>query len=190
MEIDGDELADSANEMSGRAKRRKKRLSAYEVSEVIVERGIKTLTELQALAFEQKKEEKIDLAEFLITRTPRAVADILNSAWEIEGAQEKLLRARKTRIELLQEAKNWQCIEGCNGEWLICAEEVLNNNCVPVGLFRDAVMDLLCKGRGKYRNIMIVGPANCAKTFLLNPLTVIYNTFCNPASGSFAWVGV
>ena len=91
VEIDGDELADSANETSGRAKRRKKRLSAYEVSEVIVERGIKTLTELQALAFEQKKEEKIDLAEFLITRTPRAVANILNSAWEIEGAQEKLL---------------------------------------------------------------------------------------------------
>ena len=37
---------------------------------------------------------------------------------------------------------------------------------------------------------MIIGLANYAKTFLLNPFTVIYNTFCNPASGSFAWVGV
>ena len=51
-------------------------------------------------------------------------------------------------------------------------------------------MTALEKGRGKYRNIMIIGPANCAKTFLLKPLSVIYNTFCNPATGSFAWVGV
>ena len=32
-------------------------------------------------------------------------------------------------------------------------------------------------------------PSNCGKTFLLNPLTNIYNTFCNPASTTFAWVG-
>jgi len=37
---------------------------------------------------------------------------------------------------------------------------------------------------------MIVGTANCGKTFLLNPLTEMYHTFCNPASGSFAWIGV
>ena len=36
---------------------------------------------------------------------------------------------------------------------------------------------------------MIVGAANCGKTFLLNPLNVIYNTFSNPACTSFAWVG-
>jgi hypothetical protein len=37
---------------------------------------------------------------------------------------------------------------------------------------------------------MIVGPANCGKTFLLQPLTNIYKAFSNPATGSFAWVGV
>lgn len=36
---------------------------------------------------------------------------------------------------------------------------------------------------------MIIGVANCGKTFLLNPLNVIYNTFSNPASTSFTWVG-
>ncbi len=71
---------------------------------------------------------------------------------------------------------------------MMCAEEVLHNNGVAVEAFREAVMELLVKGRGKYRNLMVVGPANCAKTFLLNPLTVIYNTFCNPASGSFVWI--
>lgn len=37
---------------------------------------------------------------------------------------------------------------------------------------------------------MITGPANCGKTFILKPLTLLFDTFCNPASGSFAWVGV
>jgi hypothetical protein len=34
-----------------------------------------------------------------------------------------------------------------------------------------------------------VGERNCGKSFLLCPLTLIFNTFCNPASGSFNWVG-
>ena len=36
---------------------------------------------------------------------------------------------------------------------------------------------------------MIAGVANCGNMFLLNPLNVIFNTFSNPASTSFAWVG-
>jgi len=142
------------------------------------------------LAFEQKEEGKTDLAEFLLTRIPRAVADILNSAWEIEGAQEKLNRAMKSRMDILREARERECVLGCNGEWLSCAIEILHNNGVPVGIFSEAVTDLLTKGRGKYRNIMIVGAADCGKTFLLNPLTEMYHTFCNPASGSFAWIGM
>ena len=36
----------------------------------------------------------------------------------------------------------------------------------------------------------LTGPANCGKTFILNPLNVVYKTFSNPASTSFAWIGV
>ena len=36
---------------------------------------------------------------------------------------------------------------------------------------------------------MICGPANCGKTFMFQALSSIYNTFTNPASGTFAWVG-
>ena len=46
------------------------------------------------------------------------------------------------------------------------------------------------KGRGKWRNLMIAGPANCGKTFLLLPLTTIFKTFSNPATTTFAWIGV
>lgn len=59
-----------------------------------------------------------------------------------------------------------------------------------VGVFREGVSDSLTKGRGTYRNILIVGAANWVKSFLLNALTAIYNTFCNPASGSLACMGV
>ena len=41
----------------------------------------------------------------------------------------------------------------------------------------------------KNRNVMLVWPTNCGKTFLLNPLNMSYNTFTNPASSSFGWVG-
>ena len=148
------------------------------------------MIELQALAFEQKKAGKTDLAEFLINRSPRVIADILSTSWEIEQSSAKLERSKKTRIELLEEAGNSDCVEGCNGERLICAKEILQNNGVPIQLFSRAVKELLLKGRGKNRNLLITGPTNCGKTFLLNPLTVIYHTFCNPATGSFAWVGV
>ena len=56
--------------------------------------------------------------------------------------------------------------------------------------FLEAVKELLEKGRGKGRNILITGPANCGQTFILNPLTKIFKSFCNPTTGSFAWVGV
>ena len=192
-ENDGDdELADgSDDEQPFRLKnKKKKKLSAFDVSQIVKEKGLKTMQELQSLAYEQKKEGKTDLAEFLISRSPRVVADIVNTSWEIEGASAKLSRAKKSRMQLLQEVSNTECVEGCNGQWLLSAMEILENNGISPLFCSTAVKELLLKGRGKNRNILITGHANCSKTFLPNPLTTIYETFCNPATGSFAWVGV
>ena len=68
------------------ASERRKRLTTFEVTEIIVEKNVKSLVELQAFAHQQKKEGKTGLVEFLVNRTPRAVADILNTVWEIENA--------------------------------------------------------------------------------------------------------
>ena len=46
-------------------------MTALEVSQIIVEGNIKSLTELQALVLEQKRGGKIDLAEFLIQCDPQ-----------------------------------------------------------------------------------------------------------------------
>ena len=66
---------------------------------------------------------------------------------------------------------------------------MLIHNGISEVKFARSIVESLDKGQGKYRNVMLVGPTNCGKTFLLNPLNVIYNTFTNPASSSFAWVG-
>ena len=161
-------------------------MSSYELSEIVVAKRIKTRTELLALAREQKLEGKTDIAEFIINRGSKVVAEILESAWEMEDAQKTLERQRKSRLQLLQEARLGECVENCNGDWLVCAREVLERNGVEESYFAEQVYELLDKGRGKYRNIMIVGVANCGKTFLLDPLNVIYETFSNPASTSFA----
>lgn len=91
---------------------------------------------------------------------------------------------------MLKEAKNdGQCCEGCNSKWLLAAEQLLESNGISTNSFCEAVYVALEKGRGKYQNIYIHGPANCGKTFILSPLKSIFNAFCNPATGSFAWMG-
>ncbi|KAK2559142.1 hypothetical protein P5673_018267 [Acropora cervicornis] len=134
----------------------------------------------------KRLEGKCDSAEFIVNRGPRVVAEVLNTAWEMTNAQDKLERSKKTRLELLQEAALGNCVTGCEGKWLTCALEVLQQN---GRTFTGAIRDFLHQGHRKFRNIMICGPANSAKTFILNPLSSVYTTFCNPACMSFAWVG-
>ena len=112
QESDDDKDTDMRTSRRSASTRKRIRLTTFEVTEIIVEKNVKSLVKLQALAHQQKKEGKTDLVEFLVKRTPRAVADILNTTWEIENAADKPARSKKTRLELLQEAKEKQCTEG------------------------------------------------------------------------------
>ena len=47
----------------------------------------------------------------------------------------------------------------------------------------------LIKGTQK-NNILIVGPTNCGKAFLLNPLELIFNAFVNPATTKYSWTNL
>ncbi|CAH3046804.1 unnamed protein product [Porites evermanni] len=179
--------ASSTKRTTAMEKREKGALSTDNCEELT--KNIKSRTELLALAREQKVEGKTDIAEFIVNRGAKVVADVLATTWELENSKDNLERQRKSRIQLLKEVRDGECVQNCSGQWLISAKEVLQGNGVDINYFGHCVHELLQKGRGKYRNLMIVGPANCAKTFLLNPLNVIFNTFSNPASTSFAWVG-
>ena len=92
-------------------------------------------------------------------------------------------------MEILQEFLQEDCVSTCNKKWLTVAKDILQRNSIPEADFTEAVRNLLVKGCGKYRNILLKGPANCGKTFILNPLNSVFHTFSNPATTSFAWVG-
>lgn len=171
-------------------KMKKKRLTPLDVSNIILKKNIKTETELLALAQEQREQGKTDLVEFILNRSPKVTGDILTTTWEMKGAGEKIARSKKSRIDILQQASRSDCVTGCNGDWLRCANEVLEKNGINISCFAQSVRESLTKGRKKHHNVMIVGPANCGKTFLLKPLKIVYHTFCNPATGTFAWVGI
>ena len=117
------------------------------------------------------------------------MAEFLQTTWDMENSQETLQSQKKSQLQLLYDSLHQECVPDCHGQWVTCAKEVLSRNDISVSGFAQSVRTLLEKGRGKHCNIMLIGPTNRAKTFLLNPLNVIYNTFTNPASGSFAWVG-
>ena len=180
----------SRNKGSGKPMKCKKRLSAFELSEIIIQKGIKTRTELLAFANAQKIEGKQDIVEFIVNRGLRVVSEVLNTAWQMTPAQEKLNRSKKSRLELLQDAAEGECVLGCEGQWQACAREVLEQNSICKEAFTNSIKDLLENRRSKFQNLMICGPANSGNTFILILLTSIYDTFCKPASSSFAWVGV
>ena len=131
--------------------------------------------------------ERPTLWSSFLAGTPKALAHLLDTTLKMKCAKEKLARTQKTHMEILTEAFKSICPAGCNGLWLKCAREVLAKNGIDINEFANLVKESLTKGRGKHRNLMIVGPANCGKMFILKPLTQVYATFCNPASGTFAW---
>ena len=90
---------------------------------------------------------------------------------------------------LLEEAGEGDCVNGAMASGDFVLTRSWKRNGIDVELFRTAVKDLLLCGRCKNRNLLLTGRTNCGKSFLLNPLKVIYRTFCNPVTGTYfmAW---
>ena len=85
----------SEEKTKSRSQKRKKRLSSFELSEIIVEKGIQTRTELLAFANNQKVNGKFDIAEFIVNRGPRVVAEIFEYSMGIEKRTGKVRQIKK-----------------------------------------------------------------------------------------------
>ena len=89
------------------------------------------------------------------------------------------MRNQKERLEILRDTMSNACAvnnatgKSCNGLWLQSALETLQNNNISWSYFSELVNSLK-HGRGKVRNLMICGPTNCAKSFILMPKTKIF----------------
>ena len=139
--------------------------------------------------YRQKINGKTDVALYVLNNITKAVK-IVQTSWEMSSAVSDVERQNKTRIQIIQDVLKEDCVAGCGGEWKQRAIETLERNNICPTEFALAIKTALEKGRGKNRNILIVGPTNCGKTFVLKPLCDIFHAFVNPATGSFAWVGV
>ena len=140
--------------------KKRKRLSAYQVAEIVLRKRLQNRTELLAFSNQQRQEGKTDLAEFIVNRGKKAVNEVISTAWEMESAQKTQERLSKTRIELLNDAYQQECTFNTIRDWHNCALQLLANNNIAVDNFAGCVKELLVKGRGKFRNVMLTGPAN------------------------------
>ena len=59
------------------------------------------------------------------------------------------------------------------------SREFLKQSCINPYVSDEAVRNILRQGQGKNRNLLLTGPANHGKNYILNPLTKVYETFQN-----------
>lgn len=201
------EMADSpktSKAMKGNSARRKsqgiapttpnykrKRLSNEQVARLMLKENLKSEQELFLFANQRKECGESDLYSFVLSKSPKGLSDLINTTWKIEQASSTLQRDRKSLFEIIQDQfSNGVCVPACDGKWYENAYQVLAKNEVNIYYFAGAMRKALKEGRQKNVNILIVGPTNCGKSFLLNPLELIYKAFVNPATGRYAWIGL
>ena len=140
------------------------------------------------MAQNRKVNGECDLAAFLLSKNEKSIGELIEKTWAMTDASYTMMRESKSRMELVEEAAQSTCsTEEC--VWLECALEVLRFNSINPHTFGGYLKELLQSGRGKWKNLMIIGETNCAKTFLLKPLKLIFNCFQNPSNDKYAWVG-
>ena len=159
-----------------------------ELCDFIIKHNIKSEKELYAVASERRADGENDLAEY-VTRFPKRLNNIIASAWKLNHSANSVKEKRIPRTDRIKLAAAKPCVADCNGQWHKCATQVLRKKAIRPVVFASALQKLLLEGRGKYRNILITGPANCAKTCILSPVSKVFkDTLISPLSTKYAWV--
>ena len=146
-------LGEGDEDASYKKGKRKRWLSIFDVSQIAVEREIKTRLELVALASQQKREGKSDLAQFIANTGSKAVEEALSIGWEMENAESDLAHSKLSRVEIVYRELEGPWVDSYQGKWLEMAEWVLQRNGISRDEFLEVGRNLLQQGHGKYRNI-------------------------------------
>ena len=170
---------------------KKKRLANSELSDFIKEHNIKNYLELLAIAQIRKEEGETDIHEYVLSHQEKYAKELIKKTWDIVQAPENLKQLNLTRMEELVAAAKTNCITGCNKPWLECALELLRLNNIDFSGFSDALYNNLRYGRGKFHNVILVGPTNAGETFMFKPLKQIFGKKLseNPFNDKSGWVG-
>ena len=114
--------------------------------------------------------------------------ELIVDAWHFENASQMIKDNNVDRIGKIQQHPTGQRI--CEGMWLSSAEVLAQNN-IQYENFASTIKNALILGCRKETNILLYGPADCDKTFLLKAVCkILPNIFLNPASSTFGWMGV
>ena len=124
-----------------------------------------------AIAESRRDDGQEDLAEFIFSRSERHLKELLNRTWLMKNATAKIVstktsRIETSRVEKVKEALRSDFVSNCDKVWYECATEVLGLNSIDANFYARSVRDSLVHGRGKFRNVLLAGPANCGKTFM------------------------
>ena len=178
--------------VSQRSSRRVTKLTNLNVVQIIRYKGIKDDTSLFALAEENFNQGHTALMEFVPNTPERKYKELISKVWKVKNAVEETRLQNTTRMDKVREELLKSCVPECddNRQWFTLAMDILNRNNVDSLTFAKDVRTLLKEGRKKGTNIIITGPRDCGKTFILRPLTKIFNCFTNPSSGTYAFVGL
>lgn len=163
-----------------------RRMTNSEYVDLITQKGITDMIDVYVLANNNAKAGNRRLKDFICQNEARAV-QLITTAWNIEHAPMKKARLEKSRMDILRECLREACTCQSPNHWHQLALQTLAQNQIPVDRYTQAVTYALNWGRGKYRNVIHVGPQSSAKTFLLKPLRIIYDAFENPSHATFNW---
>ena len=76
---------------------------------------MKSYTKLPAFAKKQRLEGKTDVAEFVLKRGTKFVAEVLHTAWDMENFQETLQKKKQFRLQLLYDSLDMEWVPNCYG---------------------------------------------------------------------------
>ena len=123
---------------------KRKRISKSNVMDIIKSRGIRSETELLALANERADDGLDDLKTFIADTPERVYRELISKTWKLAEAPDLLARQWQSRMERISSFSLMNCAEGCHQKlWLKMAKEILRNNKINAYVFAEAIRTLL-----------------------------------------------
>ena len=169
---------------------KRKRMTKGDVATFCTSNDIRTELQLMNVAKERRDAGDTALNDFVFALQRTRREELVADAWRMEAAERLLQEQNVDRIQLLRQHSSLEDCE-CNGLWLRLALDLLQKNGIDSIQFSAALQETMRLGRGKHRNIILVGRADCGKSFMFEPVNnAIPQTFQNPAKSVFGWLGV
>jgi hypothetical protein len=109
---------------------------------------------------------------------------IVEKALHVAGAESRIKRSEQSRVDLLRAAGEAKCSCPKEGDWKSMAIDLLRHQQISAAQFASAVICALESGAGKAINVFIFGPTSSAKSWVIDPLRLIFSCHLTPPKRS------